>query len=80
MSAINSPSLQLVRTGRKVRFLDLHIGQAFFHQDVFWTRTNTYVGTDLRPRDGLQANSFGSCQFGRDDDTLVVEEVSPHFA
>lgn len=87
-------SLQLTRTGRQVAFLDLGIGEAFYYQGVFWTRTDRHVGTDLRPRSrdfSVSADSsvsadfsvsatFGSCEFGVQDDTLIVEAVSLSFA
>jgi hypothetical protein len=77
-------SVQLTRTGRQVAFLDLRIGEAFYYQGVFWTRTDTYAGTDLRQRSRSlsepPAETYGSCSFGVDDDTRTVEAVSLSFA
>ena len=77
-------SVRLVRTGRKVQFLELHIGEIFFYEDAFWTRTDTYTGTDIRPRGRKLApppygTTWGSCSFGVAEDTLEVEEVELKF-
>lgn len=77
-------SVKLTRTGRQVRFLDLRIGEAFYYQGAFWTRTDTHAGTDLRQRARSLAepstNTFGSCQFGVQDDSIFVEAVNLSFA
>jgi hypothetical protein len=84
MPDTNLTSVQLTRTGRMVRFLDLHIGEAFYYQGAFWTRTDTHAGTDLRQRtpslDAPATNTFGSCQFGVQEDSLFVEVVTLTFA
>jgi hypothetical protein len=85
MSDETVTSVKLIRTGREIRFSDLSIGQTFFHGGAFWTRTDTYVGTDLRHRaKGRELvspplRSYGSCSFGRSEDTMVVEEDELHF-
>lgn len=73
-------SVRMVRTGRKVPFLELHIGELFFYEDAFWTRSDTYAGTDIRPRGRKLApppygTTWGGCSFGVADETLLVEEV-----
>lgn len=77
-------SVKLTRTGLQVRFLDLRIGEAFYFRNVFWTRTNTYAGTDLRQRartlDEPATDTYGSCQFGVEDDSMFVEPVTLSFA
>lgn len=69
----------LERTGQAVHFLDVSIGEPFFYEGTFWTRTNRYVGTDLRrrSRSGEEPGpSFGSCSFGASEDTMTVEKVT----
>jgi hypothetical protein len=77
-------SVQLTRTGRQVRFLDLRIGEAFYCGGAFWTRTGTHAGTDLRQRarslNEPATDTFGSCQFGVQEDSLFVEAVTLSFA
>lgn len=77
-------SVKLTRTGRQVRFWDLRIGEAFYYQNAFWTRTDTYAGTDLRQRARTlaepPADTYGSCQFGVQEDSLFVEAVTLSFA
>lgn len=77
-------SVKLTRTGLQVRFLDLRIGEAFYYQNAFWTRTDTHAGTDLRQRartlNEPATETYGSCQFGVQDDSLFVESVTLSFA
>lgn len=66
-------SLMLKRTGKKVAFKDLNIGQPFFHHGTFWVRTNYDGATDL-------ATDYGSCAMPeRVDEVRVMTEWSPSY-
>lgn len=63
--------ITLTRTGRKVEFKSVHIGQPFVAHDRFWVRFTASAATELHG-----SLTFGSCcDFTIEDEDRFVEEV-----
>lgn len=68
--------MQLIRTGKKIAFLDVHIGSPFFAHGKIWVRTAFDAATVLQgSTDGLWASC---CNFIIDGTTRPVRGPYSH--
>ena len=68
--------MQLVRSGKRIAFLDLHIGSPFFAHGKFWVRTDFDAATVLQDStDGLWPSA---CNFIIDGTTKPARGPYSH--
>lgn len=65
-------SVELVRTGKQIKFVDVSIGQLFYAHDAFWTRTSWVAASVVSSSTNHHSNV---CNFTIDACDEYVEEV-----
>lgn len=63
--------VELKRTGKSIKFLDVHIGHPFYAHNKIWIRTDYPAAAEL----GDSGSHTSVCNFTIDEEDKVVGEV-----